>query len=369
MHKMLPIQEKNERNPMKSIASHIDGIVAGDLVGWIANTEIPSSLEGITFTSESGKSLSAKSFLYRPDVCNAFGIKGKFGFAVPIRHLAVIGRRFQLTDRHGDPVGTGTVELPESDAAAGNGEDGSGSKAAFVFLHIQKCAGTSLRSAIQSNLPQSATVMIYPGGVPGLSLRELNALPLSQRQNFRLLIGHTYFGIGKYLGNTVRHLTFLRDPLARLKSNYWHHRWSGMTAFDFGGVSIPLSVVVNEGLSEEFDNLQTRMVAGTAAGDVPLGEMSEAELELALYNIDTAFDFVGLSERMEEDVARLGAVMGMPHLSVGRENVTPQKVMETDDPDYLKIDWNKVLQNNRIDQELYRQVVSRRNSGGRDVSA
>jgi len=340
---------------MTKIHGFVDGERGSDVVGWILNDKNPSNLEDVVFKSENGKSLTAKAFLYRLDVCRAFSKTGKFGFAVPVRSLLEIGRNFQVTNRFGELLSNGTLTISAKDEGVSQDPHKG-----FIFLHIQKCAGTSLRSSLQERLPQSASLMIYPGGIPGLSLQELNSLPLHQRQSLRLLIGHTYFGIGKFLGQQARYLTFLRDPLARLKSNYWHHRVAGMDAIEIGGVSVPLHVAVNEGLSEEFDNLQTRMVAGTAASEVPLGRMTGSELALALHNIDTSFAFVGLAEQMAEDLPRLCEVIGIPAAPVRFENITPRSGNDITDLDYAKIDWTKVLQNNRIDVELYREIQARR---------
>jgi hypothetical protein len=52
---------------------------------------------------------------------------------------------------------------------------------------------------------------------------------------------------------------------------------------------------MNEALSVEFDNHQVRLLAGVGTDAVPLGQVSESEVELALYNIKIEFDFVGNS--------------------------------------------------------------------------
>lgn len=146
-------------------------------------------------------------------------------------------------------------------------------------------------------MPRSSVCLFYPGTAIGLDWDELNTLPEHQCQAFELLIGHFFFGLDQFLRRPAKYYTFLREPLARVRSHYWHYRTNNIDALEVNGEAAPLHVIVNEGLGDEFDNLQTRMISG--AGNVLHGSMSDSILEMALQNITNDFGFIGLTEKLD----------------------------------------------------------------------
>src|SRR5580700_2574026 len=85
----------------------------------------------------------------------------------------------------------------------------------LVFNHIPKTAGTSFRSILYSHFPSSE---IAPASHAGA----LHTLKPEQR--YALFAGHFTYSEITPIAPCAIHITFLRDPIARVISQYrnWH---------------------------------------------------------------------------------------------------------------------------------------------------
>jgi hypothetical protein len=230
----------------------------------------------------------------------------------------------------------------------------------LMFLHVQKAAGSSLRNSLTACYAPETLALLYPSHL-GMSVGEFLALPPARRGAFRLIMGHFFFGLHNVIPAPVRYIAFLRAPLARIRSHIQQHlRFN--TRFFHDGRDIDIVTVVNEGLSEEFDNLQLRLLAGTATDVVPLGGIGEAHMRLAMANLLTRFGFVGLMEEIGRDWPRLLAYLGLPAMALQRDNVSP--AMQADAKTiFASIDWDRVAARHVYDIALYRFVQSSLASG------
>jgi|GEM_PF-6460441 len=335
------------------LGGFVDGLQGSDLIGWIANHDRPERLEEVFCSSTTGTTVRFRTFIYRHDVAQVLSLNGKFGFAIPLNLIKHLGPCITVSNRYGDILNNGSFILPKL-----NTEPDSKWQGAYVFIHIQKTAGTSVRVALQQQFSQSEVALIYPGVTPGMSIPELISLPIRQRQNIRLLVGHMHFGAGRFLANTCRYIAFLRNPISRLRSHYWHHRIAG-SKFRQDGREVPLSQVLNEVYSEEFDNLQTRYIAGVSTDSVPLGHVSLNEVELALFNIREYFAFVGTVETIDADFPALLHAIGK-NGRLETFNRTPSELLNAEDEDFMAVDWPKVQETNKYDAILYSEVAKLR---------
>lgn len=335
------------------IGGFCDGVVGNQIVGWLINHDRAHVLESVFVKSDLGGISEFKAIIYRLDVAAQVRRDEKFGFAIPISALPKFERQVSLFNRNMVLVRNGVVDLSEL------GPQPDPHQHCIVFLHIQKTAGTSLTVALQERFRDGEVCNYYPGHVIGLGWEALNELPERQRQAFRLLVGHMAFGIGSVLRQPVKYYTFLREPMARLKSHYWHYRAAKVNPPNNQGHAVPLHVAVNEGLTDEFDNLQVRLIAGAGSESVPLGAITSELVDLALQNIDRSFAFVGLTERMDIDAPAMFKKMGVEPVAVDRLNPTPASLVDENDEQYNLIDWGKVRENNRYDIELFETIAAR----------
>jgi hypothetical protein len=331
----------------------VDYVSATEIAGWIASHDQDKALESVFVETDRMEKLEFKAIVFRPDIADLFASKKKFGFAIPLSSLRY-DSEIRITDRNNRLLENGVIRMsiPPEPATPGDGR-------CRVFLHIQKTAGTAFASALTSQLAQSETCLFYQGHFAALDWDEANSLPEHQCRAFRQLIGHTFFGLDGFLRQPTRYYAFMREPVARVRSHYWHYRTNGFDGLEIDGEFVPLHRIVNEGLTDEFDNLQTRMIAGVGVRNVPLGSMSDDVVELAMMNIDRFFDFVGMTENFDAHSKMMLETMGLEPVSIGRHNVTNVRRTDENDEGYRLIDWAKVAEINRFDQALYQRIAAR----------
>ncbi len=327
----------------------VDGFVDGELRGWIIDRDQPDVLQPIVCRNREGRELTFRPFTYREDVAAVMGVPGVFGFAVPEDLLLPLGAVFSVADKRGALLENGTeVTLPAIPPAA------KAKKPLHIFLHISKTAGTSLRNTLLRSVPPGEQLLIYPGLIPGLSLPKSLSIPLAQRDRLAWVFGHCHFGFDRIVTQPSRYVTFIREPLERLRSNFAHHAAAG-SEFEIDGIPLRPASVINDGLSEEFDNVMTRVLAGFGRDLVPLGRVGENEVEIALSNVRRHFALVGRHSQADADTALLQDYLGLPRDKLTVDNVTPA-TFQYDAAELAAVDWDRVAERNQADFSLYSRL-------------
>jgi hypothetical protein len=333
---------------MGRVIGHVDGFRADILHGWLADLDDPSTLAQFIVRGDRGPDLIFSANFYRPDVCQAHAINGIFGFAIKRAWLNPNSRAVAILTPQGEVLPGGEcIMLPDLQEAAAPGP-------VDIFLHLAKTAGTSIRHAMTSQFSEGEAILVYPGTEFGVGEHLLPTIPLFQRQRLRLVIGHCSFGIHDPLDVPAHYSVFLRRPADRLRSNMAHHA-AARTVFAVDGRHTGLAAIINEGLSEEFDNLMVRVLAGLSRDDAPLGTVSGEDVESALVNVRDHFKFVGLHETLPESFAGLCEALDLPSLDLPVDNVTPKRWTEFGDQ-VPGVDWAALLHRNRHDFALYQAI-------------
>lgn len=332
---------------MKGLRGCVDGVIDGELRGWLINLGDPGRIEPVVCRGQDGQELSFTPFVFRADVNAAMDLSGVFGFAIPVDLLAPLRRVVSVCGRNGVPLENGSsVALPPAATVARSG--------LTIFLHISKTAGTSLRNTLMRTVPPGELLLIYPGTTPGLSVARSHRVTLPQRDRLRWVFGHVKYGFDRHVTQPCRYVTFIREPLDRLRSNFAHHAAYG-TEFELGGIRVSPATVLNDGLSEEFDNVMTRVLTGFGHDVVPLGEMGEDEVQLALANVRRHFSFVGRHSQADDDTAALQGHFGLPAFPLTVDNVTPD-TRQYGAAEMTAVDWNRVAARNNADLLLYSRL-------------
>jgi hypothetical protein len=176
----------------------------------------------------------------------------------------------------------------------------------------------------------------------------------AEQQAFQLISGHMPFGLHHDLAGRARYITMLREPLDRLVSLYYfiqqspgHYLYERVT-----GQSLSLPDLVQSGLSSEFSNAQTRLLAGMHIND-PL-PCNTGHLHQALEHLRTCFVFTGIQSRFDESLLLMWRTLqwdGRPWYI--RQNVNVRRPAQCRlTPEEEDIIWN----HNALDRELYEQV-------------
>ena len=229
----------------------------------------------------------------------------------------------------------------------------------IIFLHLHKTAGMSLRGLFVKNYRDGGH---FNTGLMEISqpdwdscLDRIRRLDSETKKACRVFKGHMPYGLHEILDGPSRYITFLRDPVRRALSHYrmavrknqlpGHHQIDPSLP-DWGLGAAPA-------LARSFDNGQTRMVAG-ASLRLPFGACTDEHLQLAKHNIDTHFEFVGLTEQFDLSLMLMQRMCGWKWHFYVPDNVAPPDAVAVE-PEIVE----QVRALNRFDVELYRHAQER----------
>jgi hypothetical protein len=225
----------------------------------------------------------------------------------------------------------------------------------FMFVHIQKTAGTSFRNMLfqlfdeEDIYANKAVMQAIGGGYPYYSNYLAHARKAKRKP--KVWVGHVPFITGQYLSSKMKYLCFLRDPLARAISHliYSFHRQPAAE-------KLPLENFYEKIKQGELWNLQTRFFADENinkrfyfGGKIP---MNEEGLEIAKKHLSSCA-FVGIVEAYEASIRLLEQRFNWRFDAIPRHNVTPGK---KELPEHIMNDLKNYIS---YDQELYEFAKTR----------
>jgi Sulfotransferase family/Putative polyhydroxyalkanoic acid system protein (PHA_gran_rgn) len=220
-----------------------------------------------------------------------------------------------------------------------------------LFLHIPKAGGSTLGEYVYNQCcapnvsnedPLSAGVAYLDYGFlkpPELIVPDY-VVKLLSRRDLRAVIGHFWFGLHEHVARLCRYITLLRDPVERVVSLYYYAKLEE---------TMSLEEFAREPPFREVDNDQTRRIAGV---NPPVGECTQATLDLARENLRSHFDVVGTTERMDETLAQLNLKLGW-----NREVVSYPRNVNAERPKSSSLTPEAVeaiRARNELDYELWR---------------
>lgn len=233
----------------------------------------------------------------------------------------------------------------------------------LIHLHIPKNAGTSLGRAVKWrllmrppwNLPRHASVLGFYF-VPGFERRadHLLAQPASVRRRVKYFEAHCGWGADERLGVEAKVFTWLREPVDRTLSVYYHQREQGHIPDD-----LPIESWIDAPPPTPIwpvDEGQVRYLAGESGRilDVPVGEVTRAHLELAKRRLEQCF-FVGTVERFAESAMLFGDALGWRRWAVGWSNRTAsRRAVEEISPAVRE----RIEARTLLDDELHRHATA-----------
>lgn len=294
----------------------LDGVSNDEVYGWAFDAHNPLEPVNVRLFINNRRAAEALAVYYRPDVAEQMKSSGQQGFYFDL---------MRCYDRSGDIILD--VRLP-------NGEllDGSPvrvhvpackgtSHPTLLFMHIPKTAGTAFREAVVANYKQSEVAYMYEDP-PGFPLY-LEDLPIEQRARFRFVAGHLVYGMHDWIPNDCSYFTILREPLSRVWSAYNHLiEQNNRVAFAADGSSRSLEEMFEDRVAAELDNVVVRYFSGIDGRELPVGAVDGEVYDRAVWNLEQAFPYVGMQER-------LGDAYEYLHKRFGWTNDTPPQIMNT----------------------------------------
>jgi len=253
----------------------------------------------------------------------------------------------------------------------------------LLFLHVPKAAGSTLQWPLymeyaRGDLPDVADynlwrgILYYPGPQWGFfKPRQLETPPsvVAALQNHPVgaVLGHFVFGLHRLVKGPSAYITFLREPLSRVSSLYFH--LAGATVPNgepwFLGESdrpfteaTTIEEFVLEHRLRELDNDQTRRIAGV---EPEYGACSRSMLDLAKRNIEKRFAAVGLTDRFDESLALAAEVLKWnSDPAYFSRLVNESRVPVSELSSFAR---DAILERNQLDLELYRFAEHRLQAG------
>ena len=222
---------------------------------------------------------------------------------------------------------------------------------ALIFLHLPKCAGTTLNRIIEWEYDPMRVFSIDP--VLHLwSFQKLNRWSPKRLETMQVFKGHMPLGIHKRLAQPSTYITFLRDPVERVMSGYYfmrnyrfhpHHHWvSKLTLEEFVQVS-------------PNHNVQCKYISGRPfVGDFHAGDCDEEVLAAAKENLNRYFSLVGITERFDEGLAILKIMYGWHISKYAKFNVTKTRQAKKNLP---AATVELIAERNKYDMALYEYAL------------
>jgi len=214
----------------------------------------------------------------------------------------------------------------------------------IFFIHVTKTAGGSIKRMLREG---SINAQFHYPKEEGYE-KEFN-----YPKDLDVIYGHYRFGAHEKMGVDANYACFVREPIARTVSHFYHLKnvaknAVGDRAREFKDVGTFLANTKNMDL----DNLQTRMLSGIGR-DVGYQKLDQSAADLAISNLEKHFCFIGIFENLDGSINRLNqlfpALEGRlpPHVNKGKYE------HETDDE---TLDLIKV--HNQFDAQVYAAALS-----------
>lgn len=208
----------------------------------------------------------------------------------------------------------------------------------LVSLHIPKTAGTAFRLILSENInpKRFAKVDIFNSG-----RIKVNDVHFSEKKlNKKITVIHGHFSYLKLndffaLKANVRYITWLRDPVERVLSNYYFLK----------GI---IEARLNEQLDENLFNRMGKTLEEFVSMEENQNVMSKFLEGAPLEN----FEFIGIQDRFEEELKELQQVMGWELGGNSVHNKTDQKT-KTHDKSLIEL----IKEKNIEDIRLYNRVM------------
>lgn len=219
----------------------------------------------------------------------------------------------------------------------------------LIFLHLPRTGGTTLRDILSKQYPERKT---FENKTLLDTDENFNNSKINELSHYNLIKGHVYFGVHKYISQSSKYFSMMRDPVERTISSYNYIKKRSNHPFYNLANELNLIDFIECGQNIMVNNGQTRLIAGRDTSlNVPFNKMDSSHLEMAKTNINEQFLLVGFTERYDETILLLQHLLQWktPYYSIAN---AVKRVQKTDELDSNIISLIKHY--NQMDIELYK---------------
>ncbi len=220
------------------------------------------------------------------------------------------------------------------------------------FLHIPKTAGTTFISILKRRYFAKKSFE-FSGDIENDIIR-YERLSENYKKNIELFIGHAPIITGIDKADNAAIVTFLREPVNRVKS-FCQHVMEGKSPHlikYFPPDKFNLDEFLESG-NEELTNLQTKMLINSGDGALPnlLNNLSEdIAVKTAIDNLFNRISFFGLQEYFDESLILMSESLNWPMLVYASKNKRNIKKKLSFEKHHIE----KIKQLNKLDLEVYK---------------
>lgn len=212
----------------------------------------------------------------------------------------------------------------------------------LISVHIPKTAGTSFFSTLQNVYGEDAVqrVDIRPGDEKSLAKRAAaRENPKVLSDSIKVLHGHfTYHDVKEFYGleGDIPVITWIRDPAERLISDYYYLS------------KVLRSMIPQDHKNAKLINRMEKSLIEFARSDKNRNRITTFLSGVALKD----FDFVGIKEKLEEDIEDLAYLLEWDKYEIFHHNINSPHKKEVD-----KALKEEIAELNRDDVDLYEEAL------------
>lgn len=230
-----------------------------------------------------------------------------------------------------------------------------------VFIHIHKCAGSSLAPVMRRNLFRPQPELAASLELDTLTPPNLVASILRTARRDGYVMGHLGYGAHRIFASPCRYFTMLREPRERLIS-LWRHAASTPNAYYHQAAKdLSFASFLAQRNPLELDNGMVRFLSGDPAGlnvfinPKPFGTLDQSDLDRALHNLAHRFEGFGLVSQFDASLLLMKHSMGYRNCFYVRRNESSSAVAKPEFPDLalplVEFDQALVAEAERIFQQ------------------
>jgi hypothetical protein len=191
-----------------------------------------------------------------------------------------------------------------------------------IFMHIPKTAGSSVSLFMKSHFGSSRSRRVVT--LDETRGRRVFADEINAARAARYVGGHFGWDTLEEIRGDAFVFTFLRDPVQRLKSAYWHLRGEADVGTEIA-TRYPTFRAFIESNDSRTRDVMACQLAGSFASETP-SLAPEGVAARAISHLAT-FDYVGFTENFNSDFAHIAAAAGLPAPTIApRTNVSAERL-------------------------------------------
>ena len=222
---------------------------------------------------------------------------------------------------------------------------GSETQVPLIYIHLPKCAGTSMMTLLRANYGDGFYRVQNGGG-----WRKFHKSHLQWRASIRCLTGHMPWTIGQLIPGHKRYAVMMRNPIERVASLYWFCRSFQKHKYHKHALRMNLETFAASRAFSDIDNGMTRWMAGR--GDVgslkAKGRVTDEDLRFAMTHVSASS--VGF-------VSTIGQSIRTWALEFGWANSSLEHKMRGNYPGPSAKERRIIAEYNRFDMALYEYAL------------